>query len=442
MNVLLVAPHFPPSHVGGVEVHTKALADGLTASGHRVEVAAVEELTGGERDGCVATIDRQHGYPVHRLTLTLAPGRTFPLLWEHPAAEEWCMTTVTRFAPAVVHVHSGYLLGAPALAAARRAGVSSVVTLHDYWFACPRITLVQPGGARCSGPETAGKCAWCLASDQRRIRWLPGPMRDRLAARARKSPAPRWLDAQSRVVAARQRGVLDALAGAAAVLSPTRFVADAVAAAGFATRPITVQPVGHPRTEWIARRPDANHVRLAYLGQIAPHKGVHLAIDAVRANRDPRLTLAVHGPLTPHEDYVTELRRRAAGDPRIVFHGPYRRADLPAIFSVTDALLVPSTWYENAPLVIYEAHAAGVPVVASRLGGIPELVTNERDGLLFEPDQADDLGRQIERLLTEPDLLARLGAGARAPRTIDDDVQGLVRLYERVSGGVEPRRAS
>jgi glycosyltransferase involved in cell wall biosynthesis len=159
-------------------------------------------------------------------------------------------------------------------------------------------------------------------------------------------------------------------------------------------------------------------------------------VEAVRANTHPALRLAIHGPRTPHAEYAARLERIGAGDSRITFHGAYRRDDLAAILAATDAIVVPSICYESAGLVIWEANDAGVPVVASRLGGIPELVTHDRDGLLFEPGQPDDLGRQIERLQSEPGLLARLAAETRPPRSIEDHVQGLVGLYKTISGRI------
>jgi glycosyltransferase involved in cell wall biosynthesis len=436
MRVLVVAPHLPPTHVGGVEAYTKSVADQLTALGHGVEAAAVEEVTSGSEDGCDARTDVSNGYPIHRLRLALGRDRSFPLLWEHSAAETWFVGTIRRFGPDVVHVQSGYLLGAAALAAARRCGTPSVVTLHDYWFACPRINLLQPGGELCSGPEGVGKCAWCLKCDRRRYRVIPRVLRKRLAARTRESGQEGGLDRHSTAVAERLHGVLGALEGAAAVLAATRFVAERVANAGFPIARIRIDPFGLPRGPRVVRAPVAEGLRLAYLGQIAPHKGVHVAVEAVRANTHPALRLAIHGPRTPHAEYAARLERIGAGDSRITFHGAYRRDDQAAILAATDAIVVPSICYESAGLVIWEANDAGVPVVASRLGGIPELVTHDRDGLLFEPGQPDDLGRQIERLQSEPGLLARLAAETRPPRSIEDHVQGLVGLYKTISGRI------
>src|SRR6185436_12399917 len=119
---------------------------------------------------------------------------------------------------------------------------------------------------------------------------------------------------------------------------------------------------------------------------------------------------------------------------------PHR--DIPAALASLDALVVPSIWEEVSPLVVWEAMLAGLPVIASRIGGIPEIVEHGRNGLLFEPGNVDDLHRTLRRVLDEPDLLTGLAAGARATavRSIDDDVRETRRLYERLATAAPVRR--
>ena len=95
---------------------------------------------------------------------------------------------------------------------------------------------------------------------------------------------------------------------------------------------------------------------------------------------------------------------------------------MPRVFASLDALVFPSVWEETSGIGAREALAAGVPVIASRIGGIPETVRHGTNGLLFEPGDPADLARQIRRLIEEPDLLDHLRAGCRVPRTLDDDV--------------------
>jgi glycosyltransferase involved in cell wall biosynthesis len=432
MRVFYVAPHLPPDHVGGVEIYTQYLMRAMRDRGVDVEGVAVETLGSGDDDACRAVGDDRDGAPTHRLALTLSPSRPFALLTSHEPAGAWIEARLRATRPDVVHVQSGYLLGVPALAAAARVGVPVVLTLHDYWFACPRITLRHPDGEVCSGPERPAKCAWCLGADQRRYRLL-----DRLSGgtlshgRDRSSLWQHALGGQTDAIAARQHELRAWLDSAAVVLAPVRFVADRVAQIGVARERIHLSRCGIPPLARHPRRHDGP-LRLSFIGQLAPHKGVHLAVAAVRALAGRPVSLDIHGPLTPNRDYVDALRTAAGDDPRIVFHGPYRREALADLLAAADAVVVPSVWHEVAALTIQEAQMAGVPVVASALGGSPELIRDDVDGLLFDPSQPASLVAQLARLLDEPGLRARLNAAAPLPRTIDDEVDSLLALYAGV----------
>jgi glycosyltransferase involved in cell wall biosynthesis len=95
---------------------------------------------------------------------------------------------------------------------------------------------------------------------------------------------------------------------------------------------------------------------------------------------------------------------------------------------------VPSRWPENSPNVILEAQAIGIPVIASNLGGIPEMVAHDRNGLLFAADDAADLARQLQRLVDEPDLLPRLQKHAIPVESVNAELDRLCELYTEISG--------
>src|SRR5947208_14968485 len=109
--------------------------------------------------------------------------------------------------------------------------------------------------------------------------------------------------------------------------------------------------------------------------------------------------------------------------------------------SSIDVLVVPSIWPENSPLVIQEAFLAGAPVVASRIGGIPDAVDEGRNGLLFRAGDSQDLARTLTRLLREPGLRDALRSGIPPVRTIEEDVGFTRSLYRaHLREGVGPAR--
>jgi glycosyltransferase involved in cell wall biosynthesis len=184
-----------------------------------------------------------------------------------------------------------------------------------------------------------------------------------------------------------------------------------------------------------ADRPYAPPLRVGFVGTLAPHKGCDILIRAFRnlpAGLDA--TLEVHGNLERFKPFVGELRGLAEGDGRINFAGPFSREDVGRVLSGLDVLVVPSRWYENGPGVIFEAFAAGIPVVATDLGGMSEFVRPEEDGLLFELENPQDLARQLRRLAEEPGLLRKLRTGIRPVKTVQENVDELEDLYDRLLG--------
>ncbi|OAN48568.1 glycosyl transferase family 1 [Chloroflexus islandicus] len=426
MRVLLAVHHFPPKYSAGAELYTMRLAHELLRRGHEAEVVCVETLAATQPFGVQAELDRYEGITVWRLHLGL---RDAPANWSYanPAIEAWLRERMRVWQPEVMHLHSGYLIGAGAITAAHALGIPTVVTLHDYWFLCPRITLLRGDGSLCrQPPDDPAECAWCLQLDRRRYR-LPEQISGGWAGRA-------WIrlagndgrDEQQ----ARRETLRAALAQADLIISPSHFLAGLFGAQLPQIQVIRLG-IARERLRNILPIRSGSILRLGYIGQIAPHKGVHVLITALKSlpHSDVTAELAIFGNTEQHPAYTRYLRRLIGDNPHIHLAGKFSHDQLPTVLSRVDAVVVPSIWYENSPLSIMEAHAAGRPVITSRLGGMAELVRDGVDGLHFTPNDSRDLARQLQRLRTEKGLLERLRDGIKPPPSIDDEMQTLLSHY-------------
>jgi glycosyltransferase involved in cell wall biosynthesis len=236
------------------------------------------------------------------------------------------------------------------------------------------------------------------------LRALPAAARRRLQAPAR-GAAP-----EPPAAAAARNEALAAFARAAALrIAPSAHLAALAAHLG----PVELLPHGVDRP---ARRPLPAERRgpLLFLGTIAAHKGPDLVVRAWRLafpEGDP--PLALHGPV---QDPALAL-----GHP---LGPPLDRAGVAAALAQARALVLGSRWPENAPLVALEARAAGCPVIAPALGGLPELVVPGRDGWLYPPGDVQALARTLRQAVAEP--LAQLPA---LPPTVEEQVERLLSLY-------------
>ena len=133
----------------------------------------------------------------------------------------------------------------------------------------------------------------------------------------------------------------------------------------------------------------------------------------------------------------------AAGDSRVRFLPPVAPGAVIATLAGYDVTLVPSLWLETGPLVVYESFAAGVPVIGSDLGGIPEIVRDGVDGMLVRPGDVAAWGAALATVVRDRGRLDALRANVRPPRTMADAAREMAELYGRLVARVaEPALAS
>jgi glycosyltransferase involved in cell wall biosynthesis len=219
-----------------------------------------------------------------------------------------------------------------------------------------------------------------------------------------------------------------------AVVAPARFVLERHLELGFFPRARTaivrwgvptlpdLPPLDTPR------RP----IRFLFMGQLRANKGVRVLLDAWAhlGDVDARLEIAGAG------DLAEECR--VASGPRLTFHGfasDDRKRDL---YRACQVAVLPAIWWEVAPLAVTEAIASGLPVIASRIGGLPELVEDGATGFLVEPRNAIALAERIRAMAGDPALVRAMSERCRAKARelrFDRTVDGLVDAYESVLRG-------
>jgi glycosyltransferase involved in cell wall biosynthesis len=178
--------------------------------------------------------------------------------------------------------------------------------------------------------------------------------------------------------------------------------------------------------------------RILFVGSIDERKNPLGLLHACEAMlRAGECTLAIAGQGNSEHPYVHEVFKLAAALPGVEMLGFIGRDELGDQFQRSSLLVLP-TFEDNCPMVVLEAMAAGIPVAASRVGGVPDLIEHETDGLMFDPHQAADVRNSVERLAKDPALRQALSSGGRAkamasfhPRVI---AERHVEIYREVLG--------
>ena len=175
------------------------------------------------------------------------------------------------------------------------------------------------------------------------------------------------------------------------------------------------------------RRPGrgSGPLTVGFVGSAYPHKGPQLLVEAAQLV-DCDLRVRIHGEVPR-----TFAERLQALDQRGVVElaGAFSHSELPAILAGLDAAVIPSLWWDCAPLVVAECLAGRLPVVAANMGGIPDFVEHGRNGLLFDGRSAPALAAALEQLAHEPGLLERLQGGIAAPKPFTAYVDELEAIY-------------
>jgi glycosyltransferase involved in cell wall biosynthesis len=418
MRVMLVSHRFPPDDFGGVESYTQRLAADLVRAGDTVSV--VTRRWGGGPPVPVTVRERlTDGSSLHRF---LGGGprpdclRLGNFLLYHEQLEHLFTAALLEEAPDVVHFNHLADLSPRFIEVARRLGVPVVLSLHDFYFACPRVHLQKPSGELCDGPDGGRECAHTCFADQ------GDPAARRWGLRC--AYFLRWLLMAQRVVCY-SRYVASYFERYGADPARLRVVANGVS---FDPSDRPAPPAATPR--------ERGTLKLAYCGTVEPHKGPHVLLDALRVAALGAVDLVLIGQCS-NRGYVRRLREQAVpiAGLKLRFYGAYRRTDLPCLLNDVDCVVVPSLVPEAGPIVPREALALGVPVLASRLGALPEVVADGENGLLFDPSRPGELAALLQRLARDDDLVRRLREGARRTRggTAPEHAQRMRAIYHEAA---------
>lgn len=311
---------------------------------------------------------------------------------------------LTDIRPDVVHVHNYFPLITPSIFYACKArGVPVVHTLHNYRIACASGVLMRNGKVceKCLG----GSPLWGVAH-----RCYRGSLVGSIAT--------------ARMIGAQQRkGTWQTQVDRFIAL--TQFERDKFIQAGVPEDRMVIKPnfIADPDVH----KSHAHYQRQSalFVGRLSPEKGLRSLLEAWR-NIDYPLRIVGDGPM------LEELQRTAP--PHVTVVGRLPNAEVHAEMGRAAFLVMPSTWYEGFPVTLVEALACGLPVLASRIGSLEELIEEGRTGRLFTPDDADDIRRAVETVRSNPSELAAMSGAARAlyeaRYSAEANLAQLIAIYE------------
>ena len=417
----------------GSEVYTQGLAQAL-ADRHEVHVFTRQENAFHPEYGTQQETDPSDS----RITLHLINMARAGDGYRHAAVDDAFGRLLEELHPDVVHVGHLNHLSTSLVFRAKERRIPVVFTLHDYWLMCPRGQFIQmyPANAEdvwavCDGQDDRKCAVHCY------VRYFSG--RDE----EYETDAAYWTDWVGRRMA-HVREVCDAVD---VFIAPSMYIMRRFRDEfGIPDSKLTYIDYGFHRQRMEGRsRAYGEPFTFGYIGTHIPAKGVNHLIESFGSlTGDARLRIwgRRRGVETEGLKALAQSLPGSAGN-RVEWMGEYRNQDIVAdVFDRCDAIVAPSIWAENSPLVIHEALQARVPVITADFGGMAEYVRHELNGLLFTHRDPRSLAAQMQRLADDPELARRLGARGYA-QSEDGSVPDMVehslsveRIYDSLLGGV------
>ena len=292
-------------------------------------------------------------------------------------------TVLDKVQPDVLHCHNIYgRLTTSILLVARRRGIPAVLTVHDYKVVCPSYLMLRDGKP----------CHACVDGNYYRCG----------AYRCHKNRVAESVVYSAEAYFARLSQSYSAIS---TFLCPSKFIADLLIRSGIAADRVTYHPNSVDTQSF---QPSYEGDYVLYAGRLSREKGISTLIEALTETNIP-LRIAGAGPL----EASLQAQVDKAGKSNITFEGHCDTGRLARLYQNAAFVVVPSEWYENAPMSILEAFAYGKCVVASNIGGIPELVTDGETGYLFPWGHAADLRSAVSKLWLDAEARRRMGRSAR-----------------------------
>lgn len=377
LRFCMITTFYPPYNFGGDGVFVRRLANELARRGHTVDVVHCRDAY-----RLMAGRDPAGGYEDHPNVTVHALKSPFgflsPLVTQQTGRPFFKTSALRRILAQgfdVIHFHNASLFGPGVFA---YGSAVKVYTMHEYWLVCPVHTLFKFNREPCGERD----CVACTVIHKR---------------------PPQWWRYTSLLLAAAKH--VDAF------IAPSRFIGDKHRELGF-DAPIVHLPYFVPEPDDGGDKTDAPRDTRPYFlfaGRLEKLKGAQTLIPIFRTYAKARLLIAGAG------NYESELRRLSEGSTNIEFLGRRSEEELSRLYRAATALIVPSLWYENQPIVALEAFRERTPVLVRRIGALPELVengggyayrTNEEllaamEGLLKDRARRDEIGSLAYRTYRE-----------------------------------------
>jgi len=445
MRILQVTHGLPPQSMGGTEMYTYSLSKELSKR-HKVFVFhRVNDLHKKEYTLDHYQLDNVDIFTVNN---TFRRYESFIDTYNSIHIAEKFPLILEKIRPDVVHIQHLLYLDTGIINEVKKRNIPLFFTLNDYWLICPQGQLLKDNSYPCANRDNY-ECIDCVSYQliiNKNIfnahyilkNILPGYF-FQLIKKFYLSRSKSLLLSQGmgiNLIKERSLHMKNVSSCIDCFIAPSRFIKSKFVESEIPGGKILFLNYGFNLENFKDQlMVSSKRIRFGFIGSFIPAKGVHILIQAFNKIDYKDAELKIYGRAASYKSLLTDYLRylkRISRNKNIRFMGGFDNMDAAKVFSEIDVLVVPSIWYENSPLVIQEAFAAKTPVIASRIGGIPELIEEGVNGILFEPGNVDDLCSELTSFINNPALIKEIKANIKPPKTIEEHAKEIEGIYKNI----------
>jgi glycosyltransferase involved in cell wall biosynthesis len=373
MKFIQVIHQFLPDYVGGIELFVKNVSTSLVNAGHDVLIFSGDGDVVSDIHRKEEIIDDLKLVKVLNKIGTSPKGRNFLRTFKNPLVLKEFDKVIKTFRPDLIHVHHTVYLSGDIITSAKKKGIPVIATMHDFWFLCHKLHLIDWRGNQCEGPHGGLKCAMCFGMDRQNSVFLKNPLVYVIPLIYRTLYQRRLLE------------LTDLL------LVPSKLAIEILGRHLHSGAKIMHLPYFIPyHPSALDQNRPTPRIRFGYMGSIKPHKGLHILIDAFNELVDENVSLEIHGPITTDDTYGAELMKRRRHR-NVSFKGPYNNRNI---------------------------------------GGLVELIEDGKNGFLFEHGNPASLLTVIRSILAHPTSLSNLNSEVSKEQKMEYGFEKLTEVYQ------------
>ncbi|MFA5276244.1 MAG: glycosyltransferase family 4 protein [Candidatus Omnitrophota bacterium] len=442
MKIIQVVHSFLPYTQAGTEIYSYNLAKALSV---RNEVFVFFRVNNPKEEEYSIARTKLETISCYAINHTFNMCNSFKDTYQDDAIDDRFGSLLDELKPDVVHIHHLLFLSHGIVDEAKKRGIPVVFTLHDYWLICYRGQMIKDDLSICDG-DSIRACGHCLRYLLRMKRYslclykglrLMGAIR--LIGLLKKPYLMLPYSNPLRNIQERSNSIKEICSKIDKFIAPSRFMEERSFKWGLPKSKLFFSEYGFDDRLFDHRlKSESGVLRFAYMGTLLPMKGIDILINAFKEIKNPGIKLSIYGKVFSYagfEAYPGHLRKITRNDKRIKFEGGYSNHEVKDILREVDALIVPSLWLENSPLIIQEAFLSWTPVIASNIGGIPELIKDGINGLLFTAGDKKSLQEKINYVINNPGILKIFGQNMPRIKNIRDNAEEIENLYRSLSSG-------